>query len=43
VSRVTFRITVRGGWVGSEDDGERGDEEEGEHGRDEDPVREEAP
>lgn len=34
---------VRGGWVGGEEDGERGDEEEGEHGGDEDPVREEAP
>jgi hypothetical protein len=40
---VTYRIVVRGGWVGGEDDGEHGDEEEGEHGRDEDPVREEAP
>jgi hypothetical protein len=40
---VTYRIVVRGGWVGGEEDGERGDEEEGEHGGDEDPVREEAP
>jgi hypothetical protein len=40
---VTYRIVVRGGWVGGEEDGKRGDEEEGEHGGDEDPVREEAP
>lgn len=41
--RMTYGIMVRGGWVGGEEDGERGDEEEGEHGGDEDPVREEAP
>lgn len=40
---MTYGIMVRGGWVGGEEDGERGDEEEGEHGGDEDPVREEAP
>lgn len=40
---VSYRIVLRSGRIGGEDNGERGDEEEGEHGGNEDPVREETP
>lgn len=39
----TYRVMVRGGRVGGEEDRERSNEEEGEHSGDEDPVGEEAP
>ena len=43
INTSTYRVVVRSGRIGGEEDTERSNEEEGEHSGDEDPVREEAP
>lgn len=40
---MPYRVVLRSGGIGGEENGERGDEEEGEHGGNKDPVREETP
>lgn len=43
INTSTYRVVVRSGRIGGEEDTERSNEEEGEHSGDEDPVGEEAP